>query len=103
MAKRRPTNDNSSKDHDCGNISGNICRRCGVAGLFTPFPEGWVPLMIQRECTVDISSGWGLGRRVKRAARCEGNEMERCLGLFERTDYYIESTSFSREKRARQT
>ena len=90
MAEGRPTNNNSNKDHDCGNIS---CRRWGVAGLCIPFPEGWVPLMVQREYAVDKSSGWGHGRRVKGAARWEGNEKGGCLVLFECTDHCIESAS----------
>jgi len=87
MAKRRPTNNNSSKDHDCSNISGD---RDPVTGLLIPFPEVCASLMIQRECAVYISSGWGHGRRVKGAARWEGNEMEGCLVLLEPTGHCIE-------------
>ena len=76
MTKRRLTNNNSSKDRDCGSISNDIRLRWRVPGLYIPFPEVCASLIIQRECAVDISSGWGHGQRVKGAARWEGNEMD---------------------------
>lgn len=77
MVKRSPTDNNSSKDCNCGGISSDIGRRWPEVGI--PFPDAYVSLMIQRGCAVDMSCGWSHGRRAKGAARWEGKEMG---GLF---------------------